>query len=207
MSKKKDKMNITPEDYDLIARWLDGEPLELTEEQHAVAQEISKLSSPVYDVLDVQVPAGVLHRVNARLKQALAEQQRQRSKTGRIGWLIAAAAAVIIAVSIWLFLLLGPGGTQAPRFAQHQPIAQNDAREFIYTDDDSIEMQIERLSHELANYRAELTIGENFPDEIVLAGIEQEIQDVIFGQDDPSASLMLEVPDDLLGTDSWKDDL
>ena len=200
-------MDITPEDYDLIARWLDGEPLELTEEQRAVAQEISKLSSPVYDVLDVQVPAGVLHRVNARLKQALAEQQRQGSKTGRIGWLIAAAAGVIIAVSIWLFLLLRPGGTQAPRFAQHQPIAQNDARRFIYTDDDSIEMQIERLSHELANYRAELTIGENFPDEIVLAGIEQEIQDVIFGQDDPSASLMLEVPDDLLGTDSWKDDL
>ena len=76
-----------------------------------------------------------------------------------------------------------------------------------YTDEDAIEAKIEQLSQELDDYSVELVVDETFPDEIVFAGIEDEIQDVILGEDDPSSSFMLVVPQDLPGMDLQKDNL
>ena len=197
------RMNLTDKDYELIARWLDGEPIELTEDQLAVAREISAQSEAVADAIDVHIPPGVLHRVNVRLKQALKSRKQQRGR--KVAYLVAAAAIVIVVISAAIFLLHRPGEVSHKSRIYHPEAGYTATVD--YTDEDAIEAKIEQLSQELDDYSAELVVDETFPDEIVFAGIEDEIQDVILGEDDPSSSFMLVVPQDLPGTDLQKDNL
>ena len=197
------RMNLTDKDYELIARWLDGEPIELTEDQLAVAREISAQSKAVVDAIDVPIPPGVLHRVNVRLKQALKSRKQQRGR--KVAYLVAAAAIVIVVISTAIFLLHRPGEVSHKSRIYHPEAGYTAAVD--YTDEDAIEAKIEQLSQELDDYSVELVVEETFPDEIVFAGIEDEIQDVILGEDDPSSSFILVVPQDLSGTDLQKDNL
>ena len=197
------RKNLTDKDYELIARWLDGEPIELTEDQLAVARKISAQSKVVADAIDVHIPPGVLHRVNARLKQALKSRRRQRGR--KVTYLVAAAAIVIVVISATIFLLHRSGEVSHKSRLYHPEAGYTATVD--YADEDAIEAKIEQLSQELDDYSAELVVDETFPDEIVFAGIEDEIQDVILGEDDPSSSFMLVVPQDLPGTDLQKDNL
>ncbi len=94
-------MNMNDEQYERIGRWLDGETIELTAEERAVALEIRRDESAMADaMLDVQVPLPAMARARKRMTVALVGQGRRvlRIGFGAVG--AAAAAAVVLAVSM-----------------------------------------------------------------------------------------------------------
>lgn len=96
-------MNTTNEDYELVARYLDGEEVTLSAAQRALAEEIVSDGRQVGGALDVPAPAGTLHRVHGRLLPVL---RPRRGIWRRVRWAVPAAAA---AAAILMVMLLPTG--------------------------------------------------------------------------------------------------
>ena len=99
-------MKPANEDYELAARWLDGEAVELTGRQRALVDEIAVDAEAVGLALDVRLPPGTLHRVAAGLRPV---RPQARVLKWRITQAVAAAAVIAVALGmLWL------GGRVAP---------------------------------------------------------------------------------------------
>ena len=166
-------MNPTHEDYDIVARYLDGERVQLTAAQQALAEEISADSELVGRALDVTVPGGVLHRVGARVAEAL-PGRRSRLRGFRWAMSAAAAAAVVLAVMLW------PG---RPGREPDPPITRIAARlsaaeyveQFLKAAPDDLDAQTKLLAEEVADYHVQMLLGEASPLDMSLASVEDEI--------------------------------
>jgi hypothetical protein len=90
-------MTFTEHDYDCVARYLDGEAIELTADQQTLLTEFA-----TDEAATVIAPAGVPSQAQVRARHRLhqaAGAQRRRHRIGTAGAILAgAAAAAIIAI-------------------------------------------------------------------------------------------------------------
>ncbi len=174
-------MNTNNEDYELIARRLDGEEVELTDAQQALADEISADADAVGRAMDVSLPGGTLHRISARIRQSHIDRRPARL------WLrwAAAAAAVIVAAVLWW--PSGPDDVSRPK-----PFPPANGEQFVYNTvaDDDLDLRVETLSDELADARTALLLDEDFTTELAMASFEQEMDELMLDEN---------------GLDSWSD--
>ena len=94
-------MTLNNEQYERIARRLDGQDIQLSGEEQALADALRAQEQYLDTMLPVPVPPEVLRRMDRRLTAALA---RPPHRVRWIGVAAAAAAAVVIAVLVQVFL-------------------------------------------------------------------------------------------------------
>ena len=169
-------MNPRDEDYELVARYLDGEQLTLTPAQRELADEVVADTGLVAAALVVPVPSGTLHRANVRMSAAL---RARRGLRRRLRWAIpaAAAAAVVLAVAVL------PWGLeyQTPRV---ELTAGEYVEQFLKAPADDLGTRMDLLAEELADYQVRLTLGRISEFEVSLAVVEEEIEELYLGGED-----------------------
>ncbi len=106
-------MNVSQEDYQRVARVLDGEDLSLSADQRRLLDQILQDEDLLEDRLDVRTPKPALDRAWRRMQGGLA-RPRQPAR-----WILAAAgaAAAAAAAAVVALVLLGPeptGPTRGP---------------------------------------------------------------------------------------------
>ena len=106
-------MALTEEQYERIARWLDGESVELSAEERAAAEEVrgaeARLAGPMREV---EVPARAMARARRRLAAATARPTLRARRVAVAAGAAAVAAAAVIAL---LMFLGGPERQKADR--------------------------------------------------------------------------------------------
>jgi len=91
-------MRLNDEQYDRVGRYLDGQSVELSAAELAVAEDIRQAEQAVGGMLDVPVPPGAMDRARRRV---WAELARRRRLVVRFAWPAAAvAAAILLAVAV-----------------------------------------------------------------------------------------------------------
>ena len=93
-------MELSEEQAERVARYLDGEPVQLTSAEQVIAEEIRRGEALLAGIPDVRAPVGAMQRAQRRMMGELA-RPRRRSK-----WLIwpgavAAAGILIVAGLLW----------------------------------------------------------------------------------------------------------
>ncbi|KPK85803.1 MAG: hypothetical protein AMJ81_02605 [Phycisphaerae bacterium SM23_33] len=159
------------EDYERAGRWLDGEEIDLTPTQLALAGEIAADAAKVGRALEVPLPGGALHRVSARLKRA-----RRRGRARPMRWVAAAAAAAVVGVGLLALLTGGRNRIEPAEYVEwflQSPSGELDARAAL-------------LADELAEYQVQLTLGEEWPVEVTVKGLEQQLGEFILEEADPA---------------------
>ena len=160
-------MNPSEKDYARVGRRLDGEDVELTAAQRALAREVAADAEKVGLLLDVKLPPGLLHRLHGRMVDAGRTRLRGR-------WLRragAAAAAVVIAGAVFTLIRTRGGNGISP---------QQYVETFLRLPAEELDARVELLAEEVADYRMQLCLGEACPLEMALQGLEEEM-----GQFDP----------------------
>ena len=103
-------MSMTESNYERIALWLDGDPIELTADERAVADEIRRdellLDSPINAVDQRRA----IDRAANVLRAAMARPRRRKRYLG----ILTAAEAVAVAAAVILFWAMPFVGTPAP---------------------------------------------------------------------------------------------
>ena len=153
-------MKLTERDYECVGRWLDGQELELTPAQRALAEEIVADAGVVGPALDVALPPGTLHRAQARMVGL------GRFRRRRLPWVAAAAAAVAIAVGLWALIGANGSGTISP---------QQYVEAFLQDPGEGLDARVELLAEEMADYQVRLALGELWPLEMALQGLEEDV--------------------------------
>lgn len=99
-------IELSQQQLDRVARWLDGSDLQLTNDELALAGEVRRGDARLVEALDVPMPP----RVMARLRQELAQRvvPRRRSLL-RVGLLSGAAAAALLLAVVSISYTLNPG--------------------------------------------------------------------------------------------------
>ncbi|MBN1943161.1 MAG: hypothetical protein JW849_07690 [Phycisphaerae bacterium] len=104
-------MNVNEQQYERIARYLDGEDVSLNTDERAVVEDIRRSEAMLRDRLDVTPPDHVLQRALRRRQTKILLRSRWKLRFTLAGATVAAAAAVVLlAVS----LLLRPTAPQLP---------------------------------------------------------------------------------------------
>ncbi len=174
-------MNLNDNDYELIARRLDGEDVVLTEAQQALADEISADAEAVGMAMDIDLPGGTLHRINARMKQGLRERKPVRMWLRWTGAAAAVAAAVIVAV-----VIMQPE-PKTPGTLTQYPTGPDNSEQFVYNTitDDDLDFRVEAFSDELDDARTALLMDDDFSDELAMASAEQEMEELFLDDNGP----------------------
>ncbi|HUU58281.1 MAG TPA: hypothetical protein VMZ50_01955 [Phycisphaerae bacterium] len=89
-------MEPNDQQYERIAQSLDGEPIELTDEEKSVAEEIRRSERELGTILAATPPARAMIRARRRMQAELARPRRARMPSVRYAAVAAAAAAAII---------------------------------------------------------------------------------------------------------------
>jgi hypothetical protein len=103
-------MILSEEQYERIARWLDGEEIRLTAEEREAVSDLHRSRAVVAPALDVEVPREAMARAERRLRAALAHPRRRLLRIGALAGGAAAAAAAAIVIAISALHTLPPGG-------------------------------------------------------------------------------------------------
>lgn len=96
-------MNMTEEQYERIAAYLDGEPVELTPDELTAAGEIDSSLRNLGEAVDAPAPTEVMARSRRRIQAALAPRGGRRLLKA-----VSVAAVIVLAVLVW------PARDQAP---------------------------------------------------------------------------------------------
>ena len=163
-------MAPSPEDYESVARRLDGERVELTDAQQALAGEISANAAGLAPALDVPLPAGLLHRVQAR---ALPASSVPRLR-GWPRWAAVAAAVAVVVGAALTWRAPAPPATPTLMIS-----AQTYVEEFTKTPAPALEARVRVLEEEIADTRASLALADSLDLDISLAGLEEEFGDTL----------------------------
>ena len=157
-------MNQSERDYELAGRWLDGEDVELSGAQRALAEEIAAGVERVGEALDAEVPSGALHRVHVRFVRT----RRGRARSSWARWAAAAAAAVLIGAGVVILTLPGRPvgeGTSPSAFVES----------FLQEPLEDVDVRADLLSEELADYQVELSLYQAWPLEMSFQELEEEV--------------------------------
>ena len=190
-------MNTPDEDYELVARRLDGEEVVLTPAQRALAEGIAADAEKVGPALEVSVPPGTLHRVSARVSSTLSRTEGRQAAAARaparkkwLRWVGAAAAAAVVVAALLL-----PLSPEKPDTSSQAPThAAVDMSDLVRTIDE-FDARVEVLAEELADYRVRLALDEDFSAELALVGLEEEMTEFLLDEDEPGT---------LPGPQSWE---
>ncbi|HAU38786.1 MAG TPA: hypothetical protein DCX07_13850 [Phycisphaerales bacterium] len=143
-------MILREEQYERIARWLDGETVDLTSDEQAAAREMRERENLLSERLDVHAAPEVFARIERRVGAELA---RPRVRWVWAGAAVAAAAAVVLA-ALWFLRTEDVSPTPAPggglAHATHQELfaalhASTDAGELDLVDRDLSELEADVL--------------------------------------------------------------
>ncbi len=153
--------------YERMARWLDGENVELTADERGAAEEIRALERRAGSAMDVAVPPEAMQRAHRRARSAALGLPRRAVPLGRY----VAAAAAVAAMIVLTFSLVperpagGPGaGTEARAPLPELPM---DAIAALAARDANAPVELDALSDEIASLRMEMaaaTLGDGTSD-------------------------------------------
>lgn len=94
-------MNMNEQQYERIARWLDGEAVDLTAAEQAVAQELRRDEAAIAEAMtDVKTPLAAMARARRRMTAAAGGRRVLHLAFGAVG-AAAAAAIVLAATMLW----------------------------------------------------------------------------------------------------------
>jgi len=91
-------MKLTERRYERIARYLDGEAVDLDAEELTVARRIANQERRLGDLLDVRVPAKAMASARGHLAGGLVRRRRAPLRLAYYSAATAAAAAILVAV-------------------------------------------------------------------------------------------------------------
>lgn len=94
-------MQANERQYERVARWLDGERLELTPEEHALAEEIRRNERSLARDLPAEAPPAAMQRAERRLHAATAARPRPWKWIGAGAAVAAGVVALILAIGLF----------------------------------------------------------------------------------------------------------
>jgi hypothetical protein len=146
-------MNPSEEQYADIARWLDGEDMELSPQQRVIASEIQRGERDLGVMLDVPVSPQAMDRARRRLGEELTRSRRRIVRIGYLGGAVAAAAAVIIlaVVALWE----GP----APPRPDEKEVAQTVSYEELFREPSPGDVELDLLGTQIDELEADVTFS------------------------------------------------
>ena len=144
-------MSLNERQYERIARRLDGEQVELSAEEQAVAEEIRSGEGVVGQVMEVSVSPRALEQARRRMA---ARPVRLRRRILRFSYLSAAAVAAILVLAVTLFWQTPTKGpSEGNGFA---------AAQYVVPELTAQDVEIELLASEIDELAAELTLSDSF---------------------------------------------
>jgi hypothetical protein len=168
-------MNMTPEQLDLVARYLDGENVRLSPELEQMARELSADERSVGAALGVKLPPGALHRVGGLLRFATPVPVRLVAR--RWFKLSAAAAAVAAAILVTVvFFNAPPPVNQMANRPQTKVTAPVPA--VVEASPDSLDI----LASDFLLYQARL---DGDATQLAASGVDEELSHFFLGTDYP----------------------
>jgi hypothetical protein len=140
-------MQLNDEQLERVARYLDGEALELTAEERQAVRQVELDSARLGPRLDVAMPPLALDKA-----LALAGPQRMRQQRWRLipyAASMAAAAALLLAVGLWM--ANRPADTKGNReIAMPEPTAEDIAESYAVSDEfDEVRLELRELESEI----------------------------------------------------------
>ncbi len=138
-------MNLSDRQYERIARYMDGEAVELDAEELAAAELIGRQERQLGRLLDARVPPETLADAEVRLAAAIAPRRKRPLRYAYYAAAVAAAALVLVVVNL-------------PHGPAPQPVAEIPAEVLFEgynapaeeTELTSIAQEIDRLDEQLA---------------------------------------------------------
>ena len=175
--------SMTDGQYERLARWLDGEDVQLTEAERIAADSIRRDETDLYGRLDTAPRRGAMARARRRMTASLAHPS---TGTRWRHYAIRAAASVGAAVLVEA-VLLRPTVTD-DTLKGFASAASLDAW-YNVVEDSTIVDEIDLIAHELDELEADvLTSLPPSPQEMELDAIERQIEDL----------LLEDVPDEMM---------
>lgn len=138
------------EQYERVARWLDGDAVELTAAESALAEEIRAEEARLGDALQAAPPMVAMARARVRMIAAAARPRWHAVRWGLSG--AAAAAAVLVAAS-----LLWWGGAQPQRMPGGAPLTADMLSEAYMPESQNVDLDL--IADELSDMQAEMVVG------------------------------------------------
>ena len=144
-------MNPSEQQYEQIARYLDGEDVSLSEPLRELAEQIRRDEAAVGQALDITVPPPAIGNARNRMLAELA-RPRRRALRRWVGGLSAAAAAAAIVLAVWLAAEFGPAPSETlaeiePSYEQFAYALADDPENAMFRD--TVE-HVEELQLQLA---------------------------------------------------------
>jgi len=158
-------MTLNEQQYQRVACWLDGQDVELSDEELAVGREIRSGQAQLADSLQVAAPQAVLDRAQRRVSARLARSARP---LGRYLRPVAAAAAAVLVAAVYFWP--GQPGVERPAGTQSADMVAS-----VYDGLDE-NMDLDLLSTQLNELAAD--IATSAAPEFVEAGIEDIQRDL-----------------------------
>jgi hypothetical protein len=180
----------TEHDNEQIARWLDGDPVELTEAQRALADAMRDDQAAVGAYLNATPSADAVKQSQMAVQFASA-QQGNRNRLGRF---IGAAAAIAAAACLVMLLSAPTSDPLTPNSVPGQ-VASNTTSDVDAllsawdVSDDGFDVEMNLLEEALDQTQAELIVSEDSPSQLDtrIDALEQQIDG--FWEDDTSVSM------------------
>jgi hypothetical protein len=142
-------MNMLDEEqYERIARWLDGQKLELTAAELAAAEDIRQTEAQVGPALKAPMPPAAVRRARQRMIAAMAQPPLRLWRVAAFA-AASAAAAVLLATLVWRQAPppTPPGPTAQVASADRALLAAMEA----VAEDDEIDLVEQNLNEVAAN--------------------------------------------------------
>ncbi len=164
-------MEYSETQYERVARWFDGESIELTTDEQALVDEMRRLQNVAGRMLDVTVPDSAVESARWRLRSEPAADRPARTRRGWWVGVAAAAATVLFAAGVWMMTpTVRPTGNGNDN---HDIVAVDEAEVYqdvvAATSTDALSADIELMDDDVAELESELFAvmdepAEAFPD-------------------------------------------
>lgn len=180
----RDRNELRPDEWEVVARHVDGHGEPLDPRQEKVANETRQAEAWLGSMLDVSVPQEVLEEAYRRMDAALASPRAAapaRWRLRALGLGAAVAAAVVIAVVLNSVVTVHP-----PTDNDSLVTAQEVVTEFLRDDTSALDLHLAVLDDEMTLILADLVLDDGLDDSSAIDSITEEFGEIWFT--DPSDS-------------------
>lgn len=163
--------NLTPEQWDRLALWLDGREVTLTPREREEAQAFQRAESQFAPRGDFAVPPLAMARVQRVVALALRQQRMARWRF--VGSMAAAAAAAIIVISMCI---------QEPSSLTSPPIGDAPAADLAALYEPAHDVELDLLDRQVEECRAQILVRPTL-DDMRIQAIEKRLEELVFPQE------------------------